>query len=77
MKAKLTLEQELEVRRQKDIIQSVSPTQLKEMYEELLKAYMLAYNMNRVYMLLAMGLGTTDELVTRFLDTSEPSILLP
>ena len=69
MKPKLTFEQELEIIRQVNLLDSIRREDLNNLYKELLTTYLLSFNLNRVHLLLQMGVSPTDDMITRFLDT--------
>jgi hypothetical protein len=74
MKPILTLTQELELLQTAKVLERASSAQLRELYIEAVRSYMLAHNMNRVYMLKDMGVSVTDSMITQFIETDESII---
>lgn len=70
MKPKLTFEQELELIRQVNLLESIRREDLHNLYRDLLRNYLLSFNLNRVHLLLSMGVSETDDMITRYLDTT-------
>jgi hypothetical protein len=71
MKPILTLTQELELLQTAKVLERASSAQLRELYIEAVRSYMLAHNMNRVYMLKDMGVSVTDSMITQFIESDE------